>query len=98
MLAAVTLGAIGSSALAARRQIVRAAASPTIQVLSGRSNLVSGGEALVAVTVPRGSKPSALKLTLGRRNVTSAFATRQNGLYEGLLTGIPNGSNTLRAT
>jgi len=97
MLALVTLGAIGSSALAARRQGVRAA-SPTIQVLSGRSNLVSGGEALIAVAVPRGAKPSALTLTLAGRNVTGAFAVRQNGLYEGLVTGIPNGSNVLRAT
>ena len=97
MLAVVTLGAIGSSAFAARRHGVRAA-SPTIQVVSGRSNLVSGGEALIAVAVPRGAKPSSLKLTLAGRNVTGAFAVRQNGLYEGLLTGIPNGSNVLRAT
>src|SRR5258708_19983635 len=94
MLALVTLGAIGSSALAARRHGVRAP-SPTIQVLSGRSNLVSGGEALIAVAVPRGAKPSALTLTLAGRNVTGAFAVRQNGLYEGLVTGIPNASNLL---
>ena len=96
ILAAVTLGAIGSSALAARRH--EPAPAPTIQVLSGRSNLVSGGEALIAVAVPHGSKPAALKMTLGRRNVTGAFAIRPNGQYEGLLTGIPNGSNVLRAT
>jgi hypothetical protein len=96
MIAAVTLGALGSSALAAPQKVRGAA--PTIEVLSGRANLISGGEALIAVGVPRGSRPSALRMTLGRRNVTGAFAVRQNGLYEGLITGVPNGSSVLRAT
>ena len=43
-----------------------AAPVPRIEVLSNRADLVSGGDALVRVTVPRGVKPSRLRFTAGR--------------------------------
>src|SRR5262249_54071428 len=66
-------------------------------VLSNRADLISGGDALVAVQLPGGVQPNAVEMTLGSRNVTRQFAMRPNGLYEGLLTGLANGSNTLSA-
>jgi hypothetical protein len=72
-------------------------APAAIQVLSNRADLISGGDALVAVQLPGGVSPKDVEMTLGSRNVTHQFAMRPNGLYEGLLTGLANGSNTLSA-
>ncbi len=95
MIAAVALVTVGSSADAARRHA--GAGKPAIEVLSGRSNLISGGEALVAVRLPSGASASAVRITLGDQNVTDQFAVRANGQYEGLLTGVPDGASVLRA-
>src|SRR5438552_4134498 len=72
-------------------------APAAIQVLSNRADLISGGDALVSVQLPGGVSPSDVRMTLGSRNVTHQFAIRPNGLYEGLLTGLANGPNTLSA-
>jgi hypothetical protein len=69
----------------------------SISVLSGRANLVSGGSALVAINLPPSDR-RRVKVTLGRRNVTGDFATRQDGSFEGLVTGLAPGRNTLQAT
>jgi Tannase-like family of unknown function (DUF6351) len=69
----------------------------SISVLSGRADLVSGGSALVAINLPRSDRKH-VKVTLGRRNVTKAFATRRDGSFEGLVTGLKLGRNTLQAT
>jgi hypothetical protein len=87
-LAAVALGAGATRA---------DAAAVTIDVLSNRADLISGGDALVAVTLPAGTDPGAVTMTLGGSDVTSQFALRPNGRYEGLLTGLADGPNTLAA-
>jgi hypothetical protein len=69
----------------------------SIDVLSNRADLLSGGDALVAISVPGGRKATDLEVTLGSRNVTSQFANRPDGRYEAVLTGIPNGPSTLKA-
>src|SRR5690349_6789382 len=74
-----------------------AAARPTINVLSNRADLISGGDALVSVTLPPGTNVQQVKMRLGTRDVTNAFALRSNGLYEGLVTGLVVGNNTLTA-
>jgi len=71
---------------------------PQIQVLSNRADLISGGDALVAVALPAGTDPSAVTMSLNGSDVTSEFAERANGEYEGLLTGLDVGANTLTAT
>ncbi|MGH3712195.1 MAG: DUF6351 family protein [Micromonosporaceae bacterium] len=78
----------------------RAVESPAlaISVLSSRADLVSGGDALVRVALPAGTDPSRIRVTLDNTDVTGAFAVRPNGRYEGLLTGLPVGTGTLRAT
>ena len=48
--------------------------------------------------LPRGARPSQVRVTLGRQNVTSLFAVRPNGKFEGLLTGLAVGRNVLTAT
>ncbi|MBV8462312.1 MAG: hypothetical protein JO368_03405, partial [Acidimicrobiales bacterium] len=73
--------------------------APTvIQVLSNRADLISGGEALVAVGLPAGTAPSTVRMTLGTHDITSDFAVRPNGRYEGLVTGLRLGDNVLAAT
>ena len=68
-----------------------------IHVLSDRADAVSGGDALVSVALPKGVNPASVKMTLGSSNVTSEFALRPNGSYEGLLTGLQVGRNTVTA-
>jgi hypothetical protein len=72
-------------------------ARPIIEVLSNRADLISGGEALVAVALPRGTDPHKVRMRLGGRDVTREFAMRPNGDYEGLLKGLSVGRNTLTA-
>jgi len=69
-----------------------------INVLSTRANLVSGGQALTSIELPAGTDPSSVAVSLNGSDVSSQFAERSNGQFEGLLSGLANGSNTLTAT
>src|SRR3954465_12286477 len=62
-----------------------------ITVLSTRPELVSGDDALVQVA------PARTRVALNGRDVTPAFAVRADGRYEGLLTGLRLGANTVTA-
>lgn len=68
-----------------------------LRVLSNRADLVSGGDALVEIVAPAGTDPTALRVTLNGNDVTGAFAVRADGRYLGLVTGLANGANQLRA-
>ena len=68
-----------------------------IQVLSNRADLISAGDALVAITHAKGVNPNAIRVKLGPADITSAFAVRENGRFEGLVTGLALGRNTLTA-
>jgi Tannase-like family of unknown function (DUF6351) len=68
-----------------------------IQVLSNRADLISAGDALVAVDLPVGVDPAGVRVTVGTRDVSSAFAPRANGRFEGLVTGLADGANVLTA-
>ena len=85
---------LAALALAASAQ---AAQAPAIKVLSGRADLVSGGDALVAVDLPAGTSASDVTVRVGKRDVTNAFALRPNGRFEGLLDGLRIGRNTVTA-
>jgi Tannase-like family of unknown function (DUF6351) len=85
----VALIALLAGALAAAPADARPAA-PRISVLSNRADLVSGGDALVRVTLPRGVKVSRLKLTAGRRNVTGRLRRTAAGQLTGLVRRLPN--------
>ena len=70
----------------------------TINVLSGRADLISGGDALLSVNVPHGVRADQVRVFLGSRDITQRFARRPDGSFSGLVRGLKVGVNTLRAT
>jgi len=66
-----------------------------LRTVSSRADLVSGGDALVEVTVPGGVPLRNVRLSLDGRDVTSAF---RPGLEEGTLLGVVSGLATGRNT
>jgi hypothetical protein len=64
-----------------------------LRVVSNRADLISGGDALVAATVPGGARASDLRFDVDGRDVTGAFA----GGLTGLVTGLKDGDNVLTA-
>jgi hypothetical protein len=98
-LGVATLGPVSEATAGHSRRAVRhLGRAATIEVLSDRADLISGGDALVAVAPPGGVRTSALRIRLGARGVTGQFAVRPDGRFEALLTGLVNGRNSLRAT
>jgi hypothetical protein len=75
----------------------QAAGTLAIDVLSNRADVISAGDALVEVRIPSGVNPSKVRVYDDARDVTSAFAVRGNGRYEGLITGLSLGRNVLTA-
>jgi hypothetical protein len=71
--------------------------APRIKVLSNRADLVSGGDALVRVKLPRGAKASQLKLKAGRDNVTGALERTGKRKLTGVVEGLREGRNKLVA-
>ena len=70
---------------------------PRIQVLSNRADLVSGGGALVRVTLPKGVKHSRLKLFVGRRDKTRQLKRTSRRTRSGYVSGMRVGRNALTA-
>lgn len=78
----------------------RAAATPTtlvVQTLSNRADLISGGTALVEVTLPDSAKADAVRVDVDGRDVTSAFAVRDDSRYYGRVEGLRLGDNVVTA-
>ncbi|MDR7087794.1 hypothetical protein J2X11_002633 [Aeromicrobium panaciterrae] len=75
-----------------------AAGTLPISVLSNRADLISGGEALVVVGLPKTVKASKVRVHVGSRDVTKQFASRANGQFAALLNGLKIGRNTVTAT
>jgi hypothetical protein len=86
------------SAAAAASPATGAAADPTINVISTRADLISGGQALVGVSLPQGTDPATVHVTLNAADITSSFAVRPSTQYEGLVTGLTLGANQLQVT
>ena len=94
----MTALAVALAALAALAPPVPAAvATLEIRVLSNRADLIAGGDALVEVVLPAKVLASTLRVSVGGRDVTSAFALRDNGRFMGLVTGLTTGDNVLTA-
>jgi hypothetical protein len=70
---------------------------PKIKVLSNRADLVSGGDALVRVKVPRGAKASAVRLAAGDRNVSRALKPAGGRRLQGVIRRLPLGTTVLTA-
>ena len=75
-----------------------AASNVAIDILSSRADLVSGGDALVQVQAPAGTKLGALTLTLNGADMTNTLKPSPTGAwFRGLVTGMKNGDNVLVA-
>jgi hypothetical protein len=70
-----------------------------VVVLSNRADLVSGGDALVEIILPAKARanPSEVRVDIDGTDVTSAFAVRADGRFYGLVSGLRDGKNNLRA-
>jgi Tannase-like family of unknown function (DUF6351) len=75
-----------------------AAQSLGIDVISNRADVISAGDALVAVKIPSGVNLAKVRVYDDGRDITSAFAVRSNGRFEGLVTGLSLGANVLTAS
>lgn len=64
---------------------------------SNRADLISGGQALVQVVLPHGVRASRVQVTLNGHRISSKFAIRPDGRFEGLVTGLRLGRNVLVA-
>ena len=68
----------------------------TLKTLSNRADLLSGGDALVELLAPSGTPLSTLHFDVGGRDVSAAFAQRENGRVMGLVEGLALGDNRLQ--
>jgi hypothetical protein len=84
---------LGSGAAAAEGRTQ----APIIHVLSNRADLISGGDALVAIDLPPRASPSRVRVYLNGHYIQRDFAMRPNGRYEGLVRGLHKGVNVLYA-
>jgi hypothetical protein len=71
--------------------------SLVIEVLSNRADLVAGGSALVAVTLPGAAEVGQVSIDVDGRDVTAVFASRPDGTFSGLIDGLESGPNLLTA-
>ena len=89
--ALVALPALAPAPAFARARAIR------IETLSNRADLISDGNALVRIRLPRRAAASKLRVTVGGRDVSDAFARRPGGRIEGLVDGLALGPNELVA-
>ncbi len=69
----------------------------TMQTLSNRADLVSGGNVLVEVKLPANADLAQLRVERDGTDVTSAFSTLASGRTVGLVSDLIDGDNTLVA-
>ncbi|MFD2349686.1 DUF6351 family protein [Nonomuraea ferruginea] len=71
-----------------------------ISAISGRPDMVTGGDALLRIELPRAVQRESLQVTLnGETDVTPAFRTGAGtGELLGLVTGLREGENTVEVT
>ncbi len=76
---------------------VAAVGDVRIEVVSGRADLVSGGDTYLRVVLPRGTAATGLRVDVDGRDVSSAFRQRSAGV-DGIVTGLPQtGDSQVRA-
>ena len=91
------MGIVVLAAFAAALPAAASAAAPKIKVLSNRADLISGGDALVEIRAPKGTKPARLTIKLNGKPARKRFAKRENGRFQGIVRGLRNGRNVLSA-
>jgi hypothetical protein len=71
---------------------------PTITVLSGDPQLITGGDALLQVAFGARVPADSLKVSVAGRDVSQAFKPAgEPGAFTGLVTGLANGRNVIDA-
>src|SRR6266850_5364999 len=76
----------------------RPASKFEIVPLSNRADLISGGDALIEVRVPKGVAPNQVRLSLNGRDVTAMFRADSTArVMRGVLTGMVPGRNDFLA-
>lgn len=73
-----------------------ASAQEWLSVLSSRPDTVSGGDALLAVSVPEGVRPTDVRITVGGADVTAGFRPAGKAMI-GLVSGLRPGKNAVSA-
>jgi hypothetical protein len=68
-----------------------------LKTLSNRADMISDGDALVELVLPKGLGAGAVSLDLNGIDVTASFAERANGRVLGVVTGLRIGENLLTA-
>ncbi len=98
----LALAAAAGIALGIGACIVRgddaAAGTYELQILSGRPDMVTGGDALVAVRAAPDADLSELRVTLDGADVTAAFRPTGTGALVGLVEGLPRESELALAS
>ena len=89
----IVVAAAGPAQAAGRAPARAARGQVTIDVLSNRADLVSGGDALVQSSVPPTRRRRRSRPTSTGRDVTSAFADNGGGRLVGLVKGLAVGPN-----
>lgn len=74
------------------------AALITLETLSTKPWLVSGGDVLVEVSVQAGTAIDLVRITLNDEDVTARFITIASQRKQALLSGLPEGESLLKAT
>lgn len=69
----------------------------TINVLSSRSDMVSGGTALLDIPVPAGIAPEQVHVFRNSGEVTSSFTAVNSGTLRGVVDGLAAGQNDIKA-
>ncbi len=68
-----------------------------IRVLSNRADLVSGGDALVELVLPKSASIDGLRVDVDGRDVSSSFKQGTDARVVGLVTGLKDGANVVTA-
>src|SRR5690349_10400248 len=68
-----------------------------IKVLSNRADLVSGGDALVEIALPKAGTTDGLRVDVDGRDVSGAFKQRADSRVVALVTGLKEGANVVTA-
>ena len=66
-----------------------------VEVLSSEPLLVSGGDALVRVTLPPGTVKNGVTILAGGKDMTSRFQETDKGSLVGVVEGLPVGDSTI---
>ncbi len=90
--------AFSEDAHAGTKSTAKSGAALEVKVLSSRPDMVSGGDALVAVKAPAGTELSQIKLQLNGKDVSNLLQRdAETGSFLALVGGLVEGKNTLRA-